>query len=89
MANNVVIGGITVDMDDPCSLATVLKAHRLTVIAGGTVTMSQHGETRMQFSAANLNALDREIAKAEDACTQSTGGRKARFAMRAGFRRIA
>ncbi|RWF44287.1 MAG: hypothetical protein EOS65_02615 [Mesorhizobium sp.] len=88
MANNVTIGGVTVDADDPCALATALTNVRLQLIAGGTAVMFQHGETRTQFTAANLSALEAEIARNKDLCGQSTGGRKARFAMRAGFRRI-
>jgi hypothetical protein len=88
MVNNVKIGGVTVDMDDPCALAQVLAGVRLNLIAGGAAIMFQHGETRTQFSAANLSALESEIARNKDLCSQSTGGKKARFAMRAGFRRI-
>lgn len=88
MTNNVTIGGATVDADDPCALAKALYNVKLSLIAGGGVIMLQHGETRTQFSSANMSVLEDEIAKQKDLCTQSTGGRKARFAMRAGFRKI-
>lgn len=88
MTNNVSIGGSTVDADDPCALATALYNAKLSLIAGGTAVMFQHGETRTQFTAANLSALDTEISRQRDLCSQSTGGRKARFAIRGGFRKI-
>lgn len=85
---NVIIGGVTVDADDPCALYQALYSAKLSVIAGGNVIMVQHGETKTQFGAANMKSLDAELSRLSDLCSQSTGGRKARFAIRAGFRRI-
>lgn len=92
MANNVSIAGTTVDADDPCALAKALVAVRLRVLAGESLSEMQiqdfHGQRRTRWTPASLKHLDAEIARQQDLCAQSTGGRKARFAIRAGFRRI-
>lgn len=88
MTNNVKIGGVTVDADDPCALYAVLYNAKLSMLAGGNVILVQHGDTRTQFSSSSMTALNKELARLKDLCTQSTGGRKARFAIRAGFRKI-
>lgn len=92
MANNVTIDGATVDADSPCALAKALTAVRLKIVTGGGIseyrTQDFNGGRTIRYSAANLKALDDEIARQTDLCTQSTGGRKARFAIRAGQRRI-
>lgn len=92
MANNVIIGGQTVDADDPCALAKALTAVKLRVTTGESLSdmwiQDFHGQRRTRWNPPNLAALEAEIARQQDLCRQSNGGRKARFAMRAGFRRI-
>lgn len=92
MPNNVTIGGVTVDADDPCALYTVLYNERLKLITGGSIGEVQAGDAnaqrRIRYNTASLSSLDAELARLKDLCGQSSGGRKARFAMRAGFRRF-
>lgn len=92
MTNNVKIAGVTVDADDPCALASALVKIRLRLIAGESVNdiwiQDFNGQRRTRFTGASVREIDQEIAKQKDLCQQSQGGRKARFAMRAGFRRI-
>lgn len=92
MAATIKIAGIAVDPADPCALATALEAARLKIIAGESVSetslrSSVTGETLI-FQAANLPALEREIAKQRDLCATKSGGRPPRRAIRAGFRYI-
>lgn len=92
MPNSVKIAGITVDADDPCALAEALAKARLRLISGEQITdiwvQDFNGQRRTRYQLANLTELDKEIARLRDLCEQSKGGRKARFAIRAGFRRI-
>ena len=92
MTNNVKIAGATVDADDPCAVYAALVKVRLRLIAGESVNdiwlQDFNGQRRTRFSNASIADLDKEIARQKDLCEQSTGSRKARFAIRAGFRRI-
>ena len=92
MTNNVKIGGVTVDADDPCALYQALYNAKLKMIAGENVAEIMIGDLatqrRTRFNPASMKSIDAELARLKDLCEQSTGGRKARFAMRAGFRKI-
>lgn len=92
MTNNVSLGGVTVDADDPCALYAALVKLRLRLIAGESSAeihiQDFHGMRRTRFTSASIADLDREIARQKDLCEQSQGERKARYAIRAGFRRI-
>jgi len=86
------IGGSTVDTEDPCALYDALYNARLRMISGGFVEEVMIADLattrRTRFSVGNMKALDAELARLKDLCAQATGGRKARFAIRAGFRRL-
>lgn len=92
MVNNVKIGGVTVDADDPCALHAALVKSRLRLITGEGINevsiQDFNGHRRTRYSISRLADLDKEIARQKDLCEQSTGARKARFAMRAGFRKF-
>jgi hypothetical protein len=92
VANNVTIGGITVDADDPCALYQVLYNARLQMLAGQSIGEVQAGDfntqRRVKYNTASLSALEAELSKLADLCGQSTGERRGRFAIRAGFRRM-
>lgn len=86
---NITIGGITVDTADPCAMVTALDAVRLRLIAGESVAETQiksavTGEM-VRFQAADLAALEREIARYRDLCAAASGQRPSRRAIRAGF----
>lgn len=91
MTNPVKIGTVTVDADDPCALYAVLYNVKLQTLAGQSIgevfAADANTQRRTRFNTASSTALDTELARLKDLCTQTTGGRKARFAMRAGFRR--
>jgi hypothetical protein len=92
MPNNVKIGGVTVDADDPCALYTALYNVRLKLIAGEKVAdvwiQDFNGQRRTRFADASIRSIDEELARLKTLCSQTTTGRKARFAISAGFRRI-
>lgn len=94
MANNVRIDGTSVDIDDPCAYCAALRRVLAKIITGQSVSeisvqdFNGQRRTRFQSFLSDRTALEREIARQQDLCTQSTGGRKSRFAIRAGFSRI-
>lgn len=90
MANNVKIGGVTVDADDPCALWTALYNVKLKMMAGENVGEVMIGDLatqrRTRFNQPSMTAITAELARLKDLCQQATGAKKARFAIRAGFR---
>lgn len=92
MPNNVKIGGVTVDADDPCALYQALYNVKLKMMAGENVSEIMIGDLatqrRTRFNPSDMKSLDAELARQKDLCQQVSSGRKARFAMRAGFRKV-
>ena len=94
MANNITIGGATVDADDPCALYKALNNIRLKMLAGESVSEIQiqdfNSSRRTRYSSFvnDRRALEQELAHLADLCQQSKGGRPKRFAIRAGQRPI-
>lgn len=92
MVDNITIGGITVDIDDPCALYTAIYKIKMTLLSGGNASevmiADLSTQRRTRFNPADMKSIDAELARLKDLCQQSTGGRKARFAIRAGFRKF-
>jgi len=76
----VIIGGVSVDTDDPCAVAAQLKVVRLTVVTGGSVTMTRFDQDEVRFSPANLPMLDAAIADYERQCAVKSGSARRRGA---------
>lgn len=77
------LGGVTVDLDDPCALYQALYATKLKLLAGEqieeTEIRSPVSQNRLRLSKANMVAIDAELLKLSTACTLRTTGKRARY----------
>jgi hypothetical protein len=77
------LGGVDVDMDDPCALYQALYAAKLKLLAGErmeeTEIRSPVSQNRIRVSVANMAAIDAELLKLSTACTAKTTGRPGRY----------
>jgi hypothetical protein len=80
---NVMIGGVSVDIEDPCAIAAQLKVVRLQVVIGETVSMTRFDQDEVRFTPSNLAALDVAIADYERQCALKNGAARTRGARRA------
>jgi len=74
---------------DPCAVLAELRKKRQKIITSGSVTKTRFrsasgSERETSRSKVDMTALDAEIRKYEDLCSQSMGGRGRRFAATAG-----
>ena len=69
----VMIGGKSVDMEDPCAMALALKKIRLKIITGNQEEVVRFEDDEMRFTQSNLKALDREIERYQTECARKTG----------------
>jgi hypothetical protein len=74
----VVIGGVTVDADDPCALLSALRPAYLKMLAGETIVSTSHeGSTVMRaVGASNLAQLRPVIRQLESECRTKQGKRR-------------
>lgn len=72
----ITIGGVAVDIDDPCAVLTELRKAELRVAAGESVAMARFGEDETRFTEASASRLERLIARYEDLCARKTGHRR-------------
>lgn len=79
MTDTVEIGGVSIDIDDPCAVLSALRKAQLVVATGGSVSMTRFGEDEVRFGAANLPALRKLIADYSTQCARKTG-KRTRFA---------
>jgi len=79
MSATVTIGGVDVDIDDPCAVLTELRKAEIIVAAGESVSMSRFGDEEVRFSAGSSRALSDLIARYEALCDRKCGRRR-RFA---------
>lgn len=85
MANgDVVINGVTVDINDPCAVVLELKKVELTIVTGGAVAMTRFGSDEVQWTAANLGRLRELIQRYERDCA-ARSGQRLRYAKRMRF----
>lgn len=79
----IVLGGATVDMDDPCALYQALYAAKLKLLAGERVEeteiRSPVSQNRIRVSIANMAAIDAELQRLSVACTAKTTGQPGRY----------
>lgn len=90
MPNNVLINGASVDAEDPCALYQALYAIKVQILAGEHVEefsiRSPVTQETFRVATAKLSDLNKELSRLADACSQANGGKRKRFAIRAGFR---
>lgn len=66
-----VLGGVSVN--DPCALAQKLRAVRLELIAGQGIARTEVAGRSVYFTAGNLAALEKEIARLDSECAAASG----------------
>ena len=81
--STVSIGGVAVDVDDPCALYQALYAVKLKILAGEHVEeislQSPVSREMLRVSAADMGQLDKELMRLSAACTVKTTGKRARY----------
>lgn len=83
-AGDVVINGVTVDINDPCAVATELKKVELVIATGGGVALTRFGSDEVQWTSANLGRLQELIQRYDGACAAKSG-KRLRYAKRMRF----
>ncbi len=78
------IGGVSVDINDPCAVLTQLRKAEVMVSVGESVSMARFGEDETRFTDANLKGLRELIVRYEGLCDRKNGKRR-RHAMRPQF----
>jgi hypothetical protein len=77
------IGGVPIDMDDPCALYQALYAVKLKILSGEHVEeisiQSPVSREMMRVSTANIAQLDKELMLLAAACQAKTTGKRARY----------
>lgn len=85
MSTSVLIDGALVDIDDPCAVATALRAAELKVVSSGGVVMTRFDDGHeVRWGRANVTALRDVIAEYERRC-DAKSGRRNRYAKRMRF----
>lgn len=74
-----------VDLTNPCEIWPALQGAYYKLLAGETEVRVRFREREVELSHANLQLLQREIEQLKAACERKQG-RRARYAIRAGFR---
>jgi hypothetical protein len=90
MADPVIIGGVSVDPDDPCALWQALYAVRLQFVAGQRTeeieVRSPVSNRRVRFGKSDIGAMDQELARLARACEEKNGKPRTRYAKAVRFR---
>lgn len=79
--NSVKIGGVVVDINEPCAVLRELRKAQIAIAIGESVSMTRFGEDEVRFTAASSARLDKLIATYEGLCVKTNGSRR-RFAAR-------
>lgn len=83
---------MTIDESNPCEAAAALRAIYRTIITGGRAQIvsfkaGENGTERsVTYAKPDVAALRREIQAFEEKCAIASGGKRKRFAARAGGR---
>lgn len=83
-AGDVIINGVTVNIDDPCAVLTELRTAELVLATGGGIVRARFGDDDVQFSSASLSALRDLINRYEGMCAAKCG-KRLRYAKRMRF----
>lgn len=79
MSNEMKIGGVTVDLDNPCQVLAELRKAEIAVATGETVSVARFGDDETRFAPASMSGLKGLIADYERKCGVAQG-RRVRFA---------
>jgi len=79
-------GAQAADYQDPCGALAQLRSARLALLTGQQVTRVRIEGFETQYSATNMDALDRVIALYDEACRKASGAAPRRFAIGSGAR---
>jgi hypothetical protein len=89
MTNAVKIGGIIVDVEDPCALYAVLAAARTKRLAGEQLEESEIRSPvmhqRIKVSSSSIADIDKELVRLQAACQAKTTGCRPTRRMRLRF----
>ncbi len=79
----IMLGGVAVDLDDPCALYAALYAAKLKLLGGEQLEESEIrspvSQNRIRLSIANIPAIERELMRLSAACTLKTTGQRGRY----------
>ena len=73
VGSTIVIGGETVDINQPCDVVTALKKVELKVATGSLRVTVRFDEDEVTYSKANLADLRSVIADYENKCAKASG----------------
>ncbi|ORE90991.1 hypothetical protein [Aurantimonas sp. 22II-16-19i] len=89
MADPILVGGVSVDPDDPCALWQALYNVKLRFISGERVEeveiKSAITNRRVRYGKSDMAGIDAEIARLQVLCAEKTGGPRRRYAKRFRF----
>lgn len=71
--NEVRIGGITVDINNPCAVLAELRKVEIAIATGETVAMTRFGEDEVRFTEASGARLEKLIGTYERLCARASG----------------
>ena len=78
MSNLVKIGGVPVDIDDPCALYAALAAAKAKRLAGGQVEETEIRSPvmhqRLKVASSSIADIDKELVRLQAACQEKTTG---------------
>lgn len=74
----------TIDFDDPCAVLNALRPLLYQRMGGGTVTETQHGDTRTRFAEMSVRELAAEVRRLEPLCKAQQTGKSTRSVIIAG-----
>ncbi|MGB3026876.1 hypothetical protein [Paradevosia shaoguanensis] len=75
-ANMITIGGVSVDIEQPCLVLRELRKTEIAVAAGESVSMTRFDQDEVRFTPATISGLGGLIAKYEQLCAASQGRRR-------------
>lgn len=79
MSNEMKIGGVTVNLDNPCQVLAELRKAEIAIATGESVSVARFGDDETRFTPASMAGLKSLIAEYERKCG-ATQGRRVRYA---------
>ena len=80
MTNSVKIGGILVDIEDPCALYAALAAAKAKRLSGSQVEETEIRSPvmhqRLKVASCSIADIDKELVRLQAACQAKTTGRR-------------
>ncbi len=73
MSSTMKIGGVEVDLNNPCDVLLELRKAQITVATGEAVSVARFGEDETRFTEANVAGLEKLITLYDGLCHRSQG----------------